>query len=104
MDPPISPDEDVDDYFGEIATALGRHFGYPISHSEALVREYYGKFTDPAFCRTIGFQVHDDELFFHEGGFEMVLSIHYYLVLKGDPSREAYLRWRREYVSAYLGA
>jgi len=99
--PSISGDEDVNDYFDGIASASSLQFGYSASHSESLAREYYEKFTDPVFCNSIGFRVQDDEFFFHEGGFEMVLSIHYYLVLKGDPSREAYLRWRKEFVNSY---
>lgn len=91
-------DDDVNDYFDMIVRSLTLSFGYCVSQSEDLVREYYRKFTDPIFCSSIGIIVQDDDFFFHEGAVGMALRIQYYLVLKGDPSREAFIDWRKEFI------
>ncbi len=40
MDPGVSMDEDVNDYFDMIVGSLSLSFGYCLSQSEDLVREY----------------------------------------------------------------
>lgn len=100
MNPSICADEDVNDYFDTIVQGLSSSFGYPAAHSERLAREYYEKFTDPTYCESIGVWVQDDEFFFHEGALGMVLRVHYYLVLKGDPRRDAFIDWRKEFLIA----
>lgn len=94
----IRADEDVNDHFDMIAQSLNLTFGYSLARSEELAKEYYEKFTDPDFCGSIGVRVQDDEFLFHEGAPGMALRVHYYLVLKGDPSREAFIDWRKEFI------
>lgn len=100
MDPGVSMDEDVNDYFDMIVVSLSLSFGYCVSQSEDLVREYHRKFTDPIFCSSIGIGVQDEDFFFHEGVLGMALRIQYYLVLKGSPRRDAFIDWRKEFVAA----
>lgn len=97
MNPSISPDEDVNDYFDLITESLSFEFGFSRNVAESLAREYYDKFTNPEFCSSMGVGVQDDDYFFHEGRREMARKIYYYLVLKADPRREAYLDWREDY-------
>ena len=95
MNPSISSDADVNDYFDRIAESLSYNFGCTIVEAEELARQYYQKFTDPVYCSSRGVAVQDDDYFFHEGGAEMARKIYYHLVLKADARWEAYIKWRQ---------
>lgn len=70
-------------------------FGHSFWSAVALAREYYEKFTDESYCRSIGIPVQSDEFFWHEG-LGMAARIHYYLALGADPDPERFLDWRAE--------
>lgn len=95
MKPPLSADEDTDLLLAQVVRELEAR--YPRSEAEALVREYYAKFRDPEYCKSIRVAVQDDDFFHHQGAGDMALRVHYYLGLKGDPDPHRYLEWRAEF-------
>ncbi|UJB19158.1 MULTISPECIES: hypothetical protein [Lysobacter] len=88
----IADDETINQLLGKIVAALSE--GYSKTEAESLVRDYYSKFTAPAYCKSIGVPVQDDDFFFHEGIAGMALRIHYYIGLEGDPAPEKFIEWR----------
>src|SRR5262249_17512612 len=71
-------DEDFSTYYGDIVAVLMKEFGHSFWPAVALARDYYEKFTDDAYCRSIGIPVQDDDFFWHEA-MGMAARIHYYL-------------------------
>lgn len=67
---------------------------YSQDQAESLTIEYYLKFTDPAFCSSIGIPVQDEDFMHHESAGGMALRVHYYLGLGSDPSPHAFIEWR----------
>lgn len=63
MYPSLSTDEDVDDYFDLIVNALHHSMGFSFDRSVELARDYYLKFTNEEYCRSLGMTVQDDEFF-----------------------------------------
>ena len=88
----IAADKETNHLLGEIAAALSE--SYSPAKAESLVRDYYSKFTDHSYCKSIGVPVQDDDFFFHEGVRGMALRIHYYLGLGGEPAPAKFLEWR----------
>ncbi|KRB07971.1 hypothetical protein [Lysobacter sp. Root690] len=88
----IADDEATNQLLDKIVAALGEC--YSKTEAESFVRGYYLKFTTPAYCKSIGVPVQDDDFFFHEDIPGMALRIHYYLGLGGDPAPEKFIEWR----------
>jgi len=86
--------EDFIGYYGKSVERLMIDFGHSFSAAAELARNYYLKFTNPDFCRSIGIAAQGDEFFFHEGN--MADRIHYYLALGADPDPGRYIQWRTE--------
>ena len=95
MDPGLSTDDDTNQLFEDVVEELKAK--YPQYTAEALVREYYEKFTNADFCRSIGIPQQNDDFFHHESVGGMTLRVYYYLCLKGDPSPHRYIEWRTEF-------
>jgi hypothetical protein len=89
-------DEDFSAYYGGNVGVLAVEFGHSFWPAVALARDYYEKFTDDAYCRSIGIPVQDEEFFWHEGR-SMAARIHYYLALRGDPDPGRFIDWRTDY-------
>lgn len=96
MTPRLATDNDTEHLLELTASRLREYFEYSSDQSESLVREYYGKFQDPGFCREIGIPVQDDDFLHHEGPVGLAQRIHYYLGLKGDPAPARFVEWREE--------
>lgn len=92
---PTADEELIKDY-GNNVGALTFEFGHSFWSAVALAREYYNKFTDEAYCRSIGIPTQNDEFFWHEGG-GMASRIHYYLVVGSDPDPRRFIDWRTEH-------
>ena len=88
----IAADTETNQLLDQISVALCE--SYTQAEAESLVRDYYVKFTDPFYCRSIGVPVQDDDFFFHEGVRGMALRVHYYLGLEGDPAPSKFIEWR----------
>jgi hypothetical protein len=88
----IAADTETNQLLDQISVALSER--YSLAEAEALIREYYAKFTDAAYCQSLGIPVQDDDFFFHESAGGMALRIHYYLGLKGDPDPSKFIEWR----------
>jgi len=97
MNPPLSSDDQINRLFDGTVVILQSKFGYSAEEATSMVREYYQRFRDPAYCKSIGVRVQDDDFFFHEASGGMSLLVHYYLGLKGDPDPRKFLDWRTEY-------
>jgi hypothetical protein len=89
-------DEDFGAYYGDNVGVLIAEFGHSFWPAVELARDYYKKFTDDAYCRSIGIPVQDEEFFWHEG-MGMAARIHYYLALHGDPDPGRFIDWRNDY-------
>lgn len=100
----VSDDDDVNDFFEDVAIKLVNEADYSPEEARVLASDYYQKFTDPEYCMSIGVVTQDDEFFFHQGVSDIARRIHYYLKLKLDPNPEAYLRWRDELMRPRGGA
>jgi hypothetical protein len=96
IEPPLSTDPDVNELFDSVTRHLQAAFGYSAERASALAREYYRCFQDPAFCKSLGVGVQDEDFFFHEAALGVALRIQYYLGLKGDPAERKFLEWRKE--------
>lgn len=96
MDPKLPTDEDTNDLFDDVVRRLEETGLYTAEKATKLVHEYYRKFTDKAYCGTIGIPVQNDDFFHHESGPEMARRVHYFLTLKGDPNHMAYVSWRSQ--------
>ena len=92
----IALDQDTNHLLGEIARILTEQ--HSDHEAELLVRDYYQKFTDASYCRSIGIPVQDDDFFFHESAGGMALRIHYYLVLRGNPDPHRFIEWRTKHL------
>ena len=90
----IGPDQETNNLLGEVARILTEQ--HSRHEAESLVRDYYLKFTDASYCRSIGIPVQDDDFFFHESAHGMALRVHYYLVLHGNPNPHRFIEWRAE--------
>ena len=88
----IAADTETNQLLEQISVALSER--YSLAEAEALVKEYYAKFTDASYCRFLGIPIQDDDFFFHEGVIGMALRIHYYLGLEGDPNPSKFIEWR----------
>lgn len=88
----IAADTETNRLLDQISAVLSER--YSQAEAEALVRDYYVKFTDPSYCSSIGIPAQDDDFFFHEGVTGMALRIHYYLGLRGDPAPGKFIEWR----------
>jgi hypothetical protein len=89
----VSPDDDVNDFLGDVAKKLFRDAGYEAEDAIGLVREYYDKFSDPDHCAAIRVPVQNDAFLFQEGPSMIARRVHYYLELKEDPYPTAFLAW-----------
>lgn len=83
---------ETNQFLNNVVVALGEI--YPPEKAESLVRDYYSKFMDSCYCKSIGVPVQDDDFLFHEGVGGMALRIHYYLGLEGDPDPHKFIEWR----------
>ncbi len=90
----LPTDENFIKYYGDNVNGLMFEFGHSFWSAVALAREYYEKFTDEAYCRSIGIPTQNNEFFWREGS--MAARIHYYLALKGDPDPHRFIDWRAE--------
>ena len=97
MEISVSTDPSVNNLFESVRVALMENFSHSGMGSISLIKEYYGKFQDPDYCRAIGVPTQDIDFFFHESALGMALRIQYYLVVKGDPDPGSYLDWRRDF-------
>ena len=93
----LPKDEDTNDYFCTVMSWLRSYFGYSESEACTLIHEYYRNFRDEEYCEKIGVAVQDDDFFWHERAGGMVLRIHYYLGLKGDPEPMKFIDWRADF-------
>jgi hypothetical protein len=91
----LPTDENFIKWYGDNVNDLMFEFGHSFWSAVALAREYYEKFTDESYCRSIGIPVQSDELFWHEG-LGMAARIHYYLALGADPDPTRFIDWRAE--------
>ncbi len=89
----VSPDDDVNDFLGDVARKLFRDAGYDAEDAIGSVRDYYEKFSDPDHCATIRVPVQGDTFFFQEGPSMIARRVHYYIKLKGNPDPRAFLAW-----------
>jgi len=99
----VSDDEDVNDLFRLAALELQVAFGHSPTDACALAKEYYTRFQDAQFCKSLGLAVHDDDSFFHESSYGIALKAHYYFVLKGSPDPYDFILWRTDYQQASGG-
>ena len=88
-------DEDLITSYGDSVALLMSEFGHPFWPAVALARQYFVKFTDEGYCRSIGIPTQDEEFFWHEGA-GMAARIHYYLALGGDPDPHRFIDWRAD--------
>jgi hypothetical protein len=95
--PALTADADLEWVFDHAVEELQHRFGYSADAAEALTRDYYQRFRDPEYCKSIHLRAQNDEHFFHEGPGGMALLIHYYLGIKGDPARDRFIDWRTQY-------
>ena len=86
-------DEELSTYYGDNVAVLMTEFGHSFWPAVALARDYYQKFTDDAYCRSIGIPVQDHDFFWHEAR-GMAARIHYYLALGGNPDPGRFIDWR----------
>lgn len=91
----IALDQETNHLLSEIARILTEQRSG--DEAESLVRDYYLKFTDASYCRSIGVPVQDDDFFFHESAQGMALRVHYYLVLRGNPDPHCFIEWRAKH-------
>jgi hypothetical protein len=96
MKPAIS-DDDAAKLFSDTALALETLFEYPGAKAEELAQDYRRLFMDADYCASLGIPVQDEELFHHEGPFNLALRAHYYLGLKGDPKPDRFIDWRAKH-------
>lgn len=94
MDPKLPTDEDTNLFFDDIVSKLISDLDYSYEEASKITRDYYQKFTNVDYCRSIGVPVQDDDFFFHEGVGGMALRIHYYLKLNEDPNPRKFIDWR----------
>ena len=90
----LSSDQDVNVFFGRVAEILMDELGLNSSQAKEYITDYYQKFTDDDFCRSIGIPAQDDDFFFHESEKGMALRIIYYTIDKRDPNPHAFIEWR----------
>jgi hypothetical protein len=83
--------------FDRIISNLQSLFGYDLAGATALTQRYYDLFRDKSYCDSIGVCVQDVDYFNHEAPMGMAMRVHYHLGLKGDPSPQKYLLWRRDF-------
>lgn len=86
-------DEDLILHFSGNVDALMSTFGHSLDVALQLARDYYFKFTDSTFCKSIGVATQDDDFFWHEGN-GLFLRMHYYLAMRGDPNPRKFIEWR----------
>ena len=79
-------------YYGRSVDSLMNSFGHSFEDAVRLAKDYFLKFMDPDFCKSLGIPAQDEEFMWHEG--DMASRIHYYLVLEGDPDPWSYIQWR----------
>ena len=94
-------DQEFASYYAANVAELMAEFGHPLDIAVQLARNYYLKFTDEAFCASIGVPKQDEDFFWHEGK-GLALRMHYYLFLKGDPNPGKFIEWRKEPRSRHM--
>ena len=84
--PPVSEDEYVNRLYDQIRAELVEIFGHSTENAHALLATYYEKYPD-----------YDEDIYFHQGPFNMALRIQYDQVLGKDTSDHEYIEWRKAY-------
>lgn len=90
----LASDQDVNLFFGRVAGILMDELRLESSQVKEYIAEYYQKFTDDDFCRSINIPTQDDDFFFHESEKGMALRIIYYTIHKRDPNPHEFIEWR----------
>jgi len=85
MNPIVADDPEMDALFRGVAEHMQRHMGYSASDASRLSSLYYDKFTNIEYCRSLGINPHNKELFEHEHVDWMAPAVHYYVGINGDP-------------------
>lgn len=85
--------------FDGIVRELRKLFGLSATVASELLATYKARFSDVEYCQSIGVPVQDDDFFFHQAPMGMALMVYYYLVVKGDPDPQEFLKWRTGYLT-----
>lgn len=88
----IASCDEMNTFLAQVVVALCEV--YAVEVAEHLVQDYYVKYTDPVYCKSIGIPCQDDDFMFHEGVRGMALRVNYYLGIAGDPDPHRFIEWR----------